>query len=118
MIENDIRVGNSFVYEVDGRLQVVFALIWGEDPTYAHIDGAWLSSRPYATIHRMASRGELKGAASRCFQWAFDLCGTLRADTHEDNLPMRHTLEKNGFTHCGTILCDEGTPRRAYEKIR
>ena len=118
MIEADIRVGNSFVYEVEGRLQAVFALIWGEDPSYAHIDGAWLSRRPYAAVHRMASRGELKGVADRCLRWAFDLCGALRADTHERNLPMRHVLEKNGFVYCGTILCDEGTPRRAYEKIQ
>ena len=33
-----------------------------------------------------------------------------------DNCPMRRTLEKLGFTYCGTILCDDVTPRRAYQK--
>ena len=26
------------------------------------------------------------------------------------------TLEKLGFAHCGNIICDEGTPRCAYQK--
>ena len=118
MIERDIRLGNGFVYEINGRIQVVWALIWGEDPTYAQIDGAWLNDRPYATIHRLASRGDIPGAASACIQWCFDLCGCLRADTDESNLPMRHTLEKLGFHYCGSIICDDGTPRRAYQKIK
>ena len=29
---------------------------------------------------------------------------------------MRRTLEKLGFAHCGNIICDEGTPRCAYQK--
>ena len=117
MIEEDVRLGRSYVYEEDGVLHAVFALIWGEDPTYREIDGAWLSDKtPYGTIHRIASDGELPGLGSWCIQWCLDLCGSIRIDTHEDNVLMRRTLEKLGFTHCGTILCDEGTPRCAYQK--
>ena len=117
MIEEDVRLGRSYVYEEDGVLQAVFALIWGEDPTYRSIDGAWLSDTvPYGTIHRIASRGEVPGLGSWCINWCLELCGSIRIDTHESNLPMRRTLEKLGFTYCGTILCDDGTPRRAYQK--
>lgn len=117
MIEEDVRLGRSYVYEGDGVLHAVLALIWGEDPTYAEIDGAWLSDKtPYGTIHRIATDGELPGLGSWVIQWCLDLCGSIRIDTHEDNILMRRTLEKLGFAHCGTILCDEGTPRCAYQK--
>ena len=39
-------------------------------------------------------------------------------DTHEANGPMRHKLEKNGFTYCGIIYVEDGTPRRAYQKVK
>ena len=117
MIEEDVKLGRSYVYEEDGLLHAVFALIWGEDPTYAEIDGAWLSDKtPYGTIHRIAADGELPGLGSWCIRWCLDLCGSIRIDTHEDNVLMRRALEKLGFAHCGTILCDEGTPRCAYQK--
>ena len=117
MIEEDVRLGRSYVYEEDGVLHAVLALIWGEDPTYAEIDGAWISNKtPYGTIHRIAADGQLPGLGSWCIQWCLALCGSIRIDTHEDNILMRRTLEKLGFAHCGTILCDEGTPRCAYQK--
>ncbi len=117
MIQEDIRLGRSYVYEEDGVLQAVLALVWGEDPTYAHIDGRWLSdTAPYGTVHRIATRGELPGLGSWCLEWCLEMCGSIRIDTHEDNVPMRKTLDKLGYTYCGTILCDDGTPRRAYEK--
>ena len=117
MIEEDVRLGRSYVYEEDGVLHAVLALIWGEDPTYAEIDGAWISDKtPYGTIHRIAADGELPGLGSWCIRWCLDLCGSIRIDTHEDNILMRRALEKLGFAHCGNIICDEGTPRCAYQK--
>ena len=117
MIEEDVKLGRSYVYEEDGVLHAVFALIWGEDPTYAGIDGQWLSDRaPYGTVHRIATDGELPGLGSYCLNWCLDLCGSIRIDTHEDNVLMRRTLDKLDFAYCGTILCDEGTPRCAYQK--
>ena len=117
MIEEDVQLGRSYVYEEEGALHAVFALLWGEDPTYAEIDGAWLSDRtPYGTIHRIAADGDWPGLGSHCIRWCLDLCGSIRIDTHEDNVLMRRALDKLGFTHCGTIICDEGTPRCAYQK--
>ena len=117
MIEEDVKLGRSYVYEEDGVLHAVLALIWGEDPTYAEIDGAWISDKtPYGTIHRIAADGELPGLGSWCIRWCLDLCGSIRIDTHEDNVLMRRALEKLGFARCGNIICDEGTPRCAYQK--
>ena len=116
MIEEDVKLGRSYVYEEDGVLHAVFALIWGEDPTYAQIDGAWLSGKtPYGTIHRIATDGELPGLGSWVINWCLDLCGSIRIDTHEDNVLMRRALEKLGFAHCGTIFLESGAPRVAYE---
>lgn len=119
MIREDVRLGRSYVYEEAGTLHAVFALLWGEDPTYARIDGAWRwDTVPYGTVHRIAADGELPGLGRYCLEWCLDLCGSVRIDTHEDNLLMRRTLERLGFVHCGTILCDDGTPRMAFQKQR
>lgn len=118
MIAQDIRLGNSFVYEQDGALLAVFALIWGADPTYASIDGAWLDDRPYGAVHRIAAKAGFPGLGRYCLEWCLDLCGCIRIDTHESNVLMRRTLEKSGFAYCGVILCSDGTPRLAYQKNR
>ena len=116
LIREDIRLGRNYVCEVDGRVQAVFALVPGEDPTYQVIQGAWLNDRPYCTIHRVASRGEVKGIASRILAWCLNRCGNIRIDTHDDNMPMQRVLEKNGFHKCGRIWIEDGTPRIAFQK--
>lgn len=40
----------------------------------------------------------------------------IRIDTHKDNKPMLHLIRKNGFTRCGVIIVDDGTPREAFQK--
>ena len=42
----------------------------------------------------------------------------MRVDTHEKNLAMQHILERNGYVYCGRIYVDDGTSRRAYQKLR
>lgn len=117
LVEEDIRLGRTHVWEEAGRIQAVFALIPGEDPTYREIDGAWLNDRPYAAVHRVASRGEIRGLAGRCLGWCLERYGNIRIDTHDDNLPMQRALAKAGFCFCGRIVCDDGTPRIAYQRV-
>ena len=117
-IRDDIRLGHSYVYVLEGRVQAVFAMIPGEDPTYRVIQGAWLNDLPYCAVHRVASRGEVKGVATQVLAWCMDRCGNIRIDTHDDNLPMQHVLEKNGFVRCGRIWSEDGSPRIAYQKCR
>lgn len=116
LLREDIRLGRSYVYVIEGRTQAVFAMIPGEDPTYQVIEGAWLNDRPYCAVHRVASRGEVKGIAARVLEWCLDQCGNVRIDTHDDNLPMQRVLEKNGFARCGRIWIADGTPRVAFQK--
>ena len=61
---------------------------------------------------------QVSGLGRHCLEWCLDLCGCIRIDTHESNVLMRRTLEKSGFSYCGVIICDEGTPRLAYQKNR
>ena len=97
----------------------VFAFILGPDPTYRTItDGQWLNDTlPYGTIHRLASAGRQKGVATAVITWCLEHCESLRADTHADNKAMQHLLEKNGFTRCGIIRVEDGTPRIAYQRM-
>ena len=115
IIQADIKQKCLYVVE-DEAIQAVFTLIMGEDPTYLEIDGAWLNDRSYATLHRIASRGTQKGIFKLIIEFSWSICPNLRIDTHKDNKPMRHLIEKNGFAYCGIIIVGDGTPRLAYQK--
>lgn len=117
LVEADIEAGNSFVVETaSGDVVATFCHILGDDPTYQTIDGEWLNDKPYGTIHRIASDGTQSGIFAYVLNWALDRCPNMRIDTHADNVPMLHMLEKEGFTHCGVIYCHNGTPREAFQK--
>lgn len=112
----DIVGGNCFCVE-NGEHRVVgtFSLIFGEDPTYKIIrKGHWLNDLPYATIHRMASDGSVRGVAETCLDFCFKRADNLRADTHADNKVMQTVLKKHGFHYCGRINCWNGTERLAF----
>lgn len=110
----------GYVCEHEGRVVGVFFFAVGDDPTYEVIDGAWLDDSPYGVVHRIATDGTVKGTGSFCLQWACDQHPHQRIDTHPDNAPMRHVLEKLGFVECGTIYVDaheKHSPRVAYEHV-
>ncbi len=117
LVSEDIRRGYCHVCVENGEILGVFSWIPGPDPTYSVIeDGAWLNDAPYTVIHRIAVRSHRRGIASACFAYAMERCGSLRIDTHADNLPMQRSLEKNGFTRCGIIHVEDGSARIAYQK--
>lgn len=119
LVREDIRRGHSFLcLDGEGRPVGTFAFIPGSDPTYARIyGGEWLDDvRPYATIHRLASRGEVAGVAEACLRWCYAQVPNLRADTHRDNRIMQHILLKHGFRYCGIIYLANGDERLAYQK--
>ena len=118
VIEADAVSGKGYVCCEDNRICAVFYYDYGRQPekTYEIIDGRWKDDSWYGVVHRIASDGTVKGAGSFCIMWAFELCGHLRIDTHEDNYVMQNMLEKLGFERCGIIYLDDGDPRLAYEK--
>lgn len=116
LLKSDIASGDSHVILSEGRIVATFVLRPGNDPTYDIIhDGNWPNDLPYATIHRIASRGERKGMLHAAMQYALERYSAIRIDTHRDNTVMRNAIAKEGFTYCGIIHCWNGTERLAYQ---
>ena len=127
----DIAAGYSYVLtEDDGTVAATAAILHDGEPTYAVIDGAWMTDSPagaactYTAIHRIASARDKRGRglASRIVSEAALLAKkegkiSLRIDTHRDNKPMQGMLARNGFTQCGVITLVSGALRNAYEKM-
>lgn len=115
-IQADIKAGNSYVVVDEDGIQGTFAFIPGEDPTYLEIkDGAWHSQEPYAAVHRVASAGKKSGVTNVAFSFAAAHMPYLRCDTHKDNTPMQHAMQKFGFKRCGIIHIKDGTERVAFD---
>lgn len=122
-VEDDILNGRAYVLETGGKAVAYAALCFGDEPTYADIDGAWKNELPYAAVHRVVVADGYKGMglAGRLFR---ELEGVarergvteLRCDTHADNRAMRRNLEKLGFELCGGIRLANGDPRIAFQK--
>lgn len=117
VVRKDIDNGHCVVLCEDGKVVATMAFIPGPDPTYSEIyDGGWLSDAPYHVIHRIAVAEPGHNAAKALLDWGFGQAGSIRIDTHKDNVIMHHVLSKYGFTHCGVILLANGDPREAYQK--
>ncbi|MFI3209077.1 MAG: N-acetyltransferase [Eubacteriales bacterium] len=113
-LAQDIIDEQAYVYEEDGKVHGIFVLQFGEDETYAEIEGAWKNHEPYATIHRIGSDGEVQGVFDKCIAFSKTKCDNLRIDTHESNPIMKHLITKNGFDYCGVIYVDGLSPRIAF----
>lgn len=114
----DINSGDSYVCLDDKTQRIVatFLLRGGIDHTYDVIyEGQWPHARPYATIHRIASSGEVKGVFDSVLQFALTKYETIRIDTHRDNQVIQHIIQKAGFVYCGIIHCWNGDERLAYQ---
>lgn len=117
LVHEDIETGRSYVLTEEDRLCGVFVFIVGDDPTYSIIEaGRWLNDEPYGVIHRIAAAEGCKGILETALAWAEKQIGNIRIDTHEANLIMQYLLGKLGYTVCGTIYVDDGSPRIAYQK--
>lgn len=118
-LRKDINRGVSYVIIEKERVVATFVLICGNDPTYDIIyEGAWKNDNPYATIHRIANGGEIRGVFDMAVNYALTQYSNLRIDTHRDNKVMRHCIEKAGFEYCGIIHCWNGDERVAYAYAR
>ena len=119
LLEEDIDTNRLFVYMVNGRMQAVFAFVLGEDPTYKVIeDGQWLNDTlPYGTAAPAGVGGRRARHRQSSVEWCLEHCESLRADTHADNKVMQHLLESEGFTRCGIIHVEDGTPRHRLPAV-
>lgn len=123
----DIAAGVCRIaYDADGAGAATFTLVPEPEPSYAEIDGEWLTNGGYAALHRVAASSSCRGAGAEIVRAAAAEARkrgfvSLRGDTHPDNLPMQRLLERSGFTRCGRIRLasgpDRGAPRIAYERL-
>ncbi len=120
LIREDIRVQKCRVCVEDDEVLGVLFYDYGEkvEPVYNEIEGAWIGCDEYGVVHRIASSGTRKGVGAYCLNWAFEQCGDLRIDTHDDNQTMQNLLLKLGFQKCGIVYLEDGDTRVAFEKIR
>jgi RimJ/RimL family protein N-acetyltransferase len=115
-LEEDIRRGDLYLAEEEGRVVGGFAFPVGVDEAYERLEGQWLAEGPYGVIHRLASDGTARGMLARCVAFCETIEENIKVDTHQDNQIMQHLLEKHGFRPCGTILAEDGSPRIAYQR--
>ena len=101
LIEQDLD--DMYLCMAENQIACVFYYKKDEDEEYGQINGKWLNDEPYAVVHRVASTGIIKGAASYCLDWAYSQIPNLRMDTYRDNIPMQKLLEKCGFQYCGSF---------------
>lgn len=117
LLRQDIAQEQLYVLCEGDTPRAAFALVPGADPTYAVIDGAWLSDEPYATIHRLGSDGTCHGVFATALAFAAARQPHLRIDTHADNHIMQKLITRAGFRYCGIIRVADGSPRLAYERL-
>lgn len=112
---DDIKNKLLHVITDESGIHGVFYFYIGEDPTYGEIeDGAWCSSEPYGTIHRIASDGS-GGILRTAVAFCKEQIDHIRIDTHHDNVVMQNAVAKLGFQRSGIIHLANGSPRIAYE---
>lgn len=113
----DLEDGILYVTEDDTGITGTFVLVPGPDATYGFIEnGSWRSDTPYGAVHRVASQGG--GVLAAALAFAKTRYDHIRMDTHADNAPMRHLLEKHGFSCRGVIYVEDGTPRLAFDLLK
>lgn len=136
LIEQDIAANKCYIAikgtaeemmnePTDEKICGVFYFAIENDPMYNVIEqGRWLNDNQYAVVHRIAvSRNtHNRGIAGNCLDYVFEICEDndvrdLRMDTHKNNEPMQHFLEKKGFINCGIVFVEDGSERLAYHKI-
>lgn len=119
----DINKKDGYVVVEKDTIVAYAAIIFDGEPTYAQIDGRWLSDEPYVVVHRIAVADShlRKGLGAYLFQTAQRKAlrkgiHRFRIDTHQGNRIMRNLIRKHGFTLCGIVQVRDGK-RLAYEKI-
>jgi hypothetical protein len=118
LIINSIEHRKQYVCTHEGDVVGTFYFAVESEPTYVHIiDGGWLNDAPYGVVHRLASSGRCKGIGAFCLEWCLEQAGNIRIDTHRCNRVMLNILAKEGYTRCGVIFINDGTPREAFQKF-
>jgi len=117
LLRQDISREKLYVITDAEGIHGVFYFAIEPDPTYAVIqDGQWHSEDSYGVIHRIAGDGS-GGILRTAVNFVAGQIPYIRIDTHRDNYVMQKALTKLGFSRCGTIYVEDGTPRVAFDRL-
>jgi ribosomal protein S18 acetylase RimI-like enzyme len=124
---NDINQNECYIYLIDNTIIGVMVIMEKPDENYNEIDGKWLTSNKYASIHRIAVRMNYHNQqiGIKMLLAAEDIIKnkniySIKIDTHKQNIPMLKTLDHLNYTYSGIIKLkrsNEDNLRLAYEKI-
>lgn len=123
---NDINNGRLFVTYLDDPNEIVgvCAITYREEDYHHLYEGKWLTDLPYVVMHRVAIKKKYKGKGlgKKLFEVFIDVAKkegyrSLRIDTHEGNLPMRHIITSFGFIYCGKAILTPDKDRMVFEKV-
>lgn len=122
-IRRDIAGQKGYFLSDEAQMLGYLCIDFDGEPAYDELNGAWLSDEPYVVMHRLAlsDRARGRGASGAAFRLVEQRArergiASFRVDTDADNQKMRHILEKNGFSYCGTIRFDN-SEKIAFEKL-
>ncbi|MBO0359437.1 GNAT family N-acetyltransferase [Hymenobacter sp. BT186] len=124
VFQEDIRLNQLWVAELDGRLAGIAALTNNaQDPEYAQAD--WDPTEPAVVTHRLAvdPAAQGQGVAAALLQQAEVLARdwnlkTLRVDTNSENAATQRLFPKLGYRFAGeiTLAFRPGLRFFCYEK--
>lgn len=125
IVKNDINNKNGYVLLKDNIIIGTVVAAFDLEKDYEFIyNGKWMSNQEYAVIHRLAIDSKYKGLglSSVIIKNIEKLClnkgvGSIKVDTHRENLSMQKLLRKNGFKYCGIIYLEDHSERIAFEKV-
>lgn len=114
-LEDDIKLSEFYIYEIDNQLVGMIAIKAGIEETYLKIyDGDWSVDQAYLTIHRLAISNKYlgKNIAKELIMFAHQLAkekniNYIRIDTHEDNRFAINLFKSLGYLLKGYILLNE-----------
>lgn len=124
-LREDIELGQLYAaLDPSGEIAAVAAFTYYEKDYDALYEGHWLTDRPYMVLHRIAVKSSLRGngygnTLFQIFEHVAKDQGytSLRIDTHENNVVMRHLLERNGYIYCGRAILTPNKDRMVFEKV-
>ena len=124
-LRSDIEQGHLYaMLDEKGKVSAVAAFTYYEKDYDTLYEGKWLTDLPYIVMHRIATKSSKRGEGFgddlfKLFEEVAKKEGyrSLRIDTHENNVIMRHLLEKNGFIFCGRAILTPNKDRMVFEKV-
>jgi ribosomal protein S18 acetylase RimI-like enzyme len=122
----DIDNKSCYLYLEDDKVIGCMSILFTPDENYFEIEGNWLTTNSYASIHRIAVKNNQhhKGIGIKMLLEAENIVKnnkvySIKIDTHNSNIPMTKTILNAGYTYCGVIKLKRSeidNLRDAYEK--